>query len=297
MPDQRLTQITNFWSDVFEKDGRQFSRVVIESTYPLSYQLSSTTASVMMSIRRARANINYSKTEVYDGLINELAVRQNEAENITVEIAIDYEAPFTINFSEGIPARTVIVFDRMHLYKVFSSLKIVIDPGHGGDDKGGSGPVDLLEKNVALILAEQTKIYLDKYGAQTFLTRKIDQNLPLRNRFNLAFKNKADLFISLHTSYDKNPEVKGLSVGYNPAAAGSEKLAGLIAAEVARKIKRDIREIKRDSQLTALKNIPGIIVEPVTISNYVEEGLLRNPHLYEKVALGIFNGVKEHFYG
>lgn len=297
MADQRYTHITNFWSDVFEKDGRHFSRLAIESTYPLSYQLSSSRANVKMIIGGVRANINYLKTEVYDGLIGEFTIRQNEAENVTVEVALDFEAPFTVNFSEGVPARTFIVFDRLRLYDIFSPLKIVIDPGHGGDDKGGFGPVDLLEKNVALILAEQTKIYLDKYKAQTFLTRKNDQKIPLRERFNLALSNKADLFISLHTHHDKNPEVKGLSVGYNPAAVSSEKLAGLIAVEVARKTKRDIREIKRDSQLTALKNIPGVVVEPVTISNYVEEGLLRNPHLYEKVALGIFNGIKGLFDG
>jgi len=250
-----------------------------------------------MLIKAARANINYSKTEVYDGLINDLTIRQNGAENVTAEIALDYEAPFTVNFSEGIPVRTFIAFDRMHLYNVFSSLRIVIDAGHGGDDRGGLGPIDLLEKNVALIMAEQTKICLDKYGAQTFLTRKNDQKIPLNERFNLALRNKADLFISLHTHYDKKPEVKGLSVGYNPAAASSEKLAGLIAEEIARKIKRDIREIKKDSQLTALKNIPGVVVEPVTISNYVKEGLLRNPHLYEKIALGIFNGIKGLFDG
>jgi len=297
MADQTLTQITNFWNDVFEKDGRQFSRVAIESTYPLSYQINSSRANVRMIIKRARANINYSKTEVCDGLISEFTVRQNEADYVTAEIALDYDAPFTVNFSEGIPARTFIVFDRMRLYDIFSPLKIIIDPGHGGNDKGGSGPVDLLEKNVALTLAEQTKIYLDKYGAQTFLTRKNDQEIPLRERYKLALSNKANLYISLHTHYDKNPEVKGLSVGYNPAAVSSEKLARLIAVEVSRKTKRDIREIKRVSRLTELKNIPGIIVEPVTISNYVEEGLLRNPHLYEKVALGIFNGIKKLFDG
>ncbi|KUK65132.1 MAG: Cell wall hydrolase/autolysin [Desulfotomaculum sp. 46_80] len=297
MAGQRFTQITNFWSDVLEKDGRQFSRVTIESTHPLSYQLNSSGVNVKMLIRKARANIDYSRTEVYDGLINEFIVEQNEAENVTAEIFLDYETPFTVDFSEGIPARTFIALDRKCLYDIFSPLKIVIDPGHGGDDKGGFGPVDLLEKNVALLLAEQTKLHLDKYGAQTMLTRKNDQNIPLRKRFNLALSNKADLFISLHTNYDKNPEVEGLSVGYNPAAAGSEKLAGLIAKEVARKIKRDIREIKRDSKLTALKKIPGVVVEPVTISNYVEEGLLRNPYLYEKVAFGIFNGIKELFDG
>ncbi len=297
MAGQRFTQITNFWSDVFEKDGRQFSRVTIESTYPFSYQLNSSAANVKMLIRKALANIDYLRTEVYDGLINEFIVEQTEAKNVTAEIFLDCETPFTVDFSEGIPARTFIVFDRTRLYDIFSPLKIIIDPGHGGDDKGGTGPVDLLEKNVTLAMAGQTKIHLDKYGAQTLLTRKNDQNIPLRERFNLALSSKADLFISLHTNYDKNPEVKGLSVGYNPAAAGSEKLAGLIAKEVARKIKCDIREIKKDSRLTALKKISGVVVEPVTISNYVEEGLLRNPHLYEKVAFGIFNGIKGLFDG
>jgi N-acetylmuramoyl-L-alanine amidase len=42
-------------------------------------------------------------------------------------------------------------------------------------------------------------------------------------------------------------------------------------------------------------DIPGVKVEVVTITNWVEEGLLRSPTIHKKVAEGIFNGVKNYY--
>jgi len=90
---------------------------------------------------------------------------------------------------------------------------VVIDPGHGGRDKGARGPAGLLEKDVtlAMALALQTELAKDY---RVLLTRKADYSLPVDERAALANHNRANLFISLHTGAAFSPEPIGISVFY-----------------------------------------------------------------------------------
>lgn len=85
---------------------------------------------------------------------------------------------------------------------------IIIDPGHGGQDKGaqfaGQNESDLVLK-IALMLKEK----LHNTGVQSFLTRGSDQTVELSERLMLAEKNKAELFVSLHANSNRFTSVKG----------------------------------------------------------------------------------------
>lgn len=295
---EKLTRITNLWSKIYRQDNHLFSRVVIESTCSLHYQLKKLNQKVItLIIYGAIVNMYCETIKIYDGLINEITIQQKEENRVVIHIALNHQAPCKITCAAGLPAQTCLDFDRTRLCDIFSPLRIVIDPGHGGKNAGGRGPVDLLEKDVVLTMAGQLKDQLEQAGAQIFLTRQSDQPVPERQRFNLARVKKAHVFISLHTHYDKNPKINGLAVKYNPASGDSLRLARITCEELVKKIKRNVREIRADKQLKALADIPGITVEPLTISNWVEEGLLRNPYLYEKIALGILSGLKRFFSG
>ena len=50
-------------------------------------------------------------------------------------------------------------------------LKVVVDPGHGGDDTGAKGPKGLEEKDAALALAQDLQAALEKAGFDARLTR------------------------------------------------------------------------------------------------------------------------------
>lgn len=77
--------------------------------------------------------------------------------------------------------------------------RIVIDPGHGGDDEGVKGPTGLTESRLTLALARQLKIKLeDELGVRVFLTRQEGENPSLSERTALANRVRAHLFISLH---------------------------------------------------------------------------------------------------
>ena len=78
---------------------------------------------------------------------------------------------------------------------------IVIDPGHGGYDPGALG-AHSYEKNVTLPIALKTGEYIEHNlrNVKIIYTRTTDQAVELAERAEIANRNKADLFISIHAN-------------------------------------------------------------------------------------------------
>ena len=78
---------------------------------------------------------------------------------------------------------------------------IVIDPGHGGKDPGAIGSFSY-EKDIVLPVALKLGEYLKQSnnGIKVILTRKTDTYVELRERAEIANRNNADLFISIHAN-------------------------------------------------------------------------------------------------
>ena len=78
---------------------------------------------------------------------------------------------------------------------------VVIDPGHGGHDPGAIGSTTR-EKVINLSIALEVGRLIEKNcsDVKVIYTRKKDEFVPLDERANIANKNKADLFISIHTN-------------------------------------------------------------------------------------------------
>ena len=90
---------------------------------------------------------------------------------------------------------------------------VVIDPGHGGVDNGATAPNGVHEKDITLAFAlDLQKILIDSGKYDVALTREDDTYLTLNERVDLARKNKADLFISLHADTFQQSEIRGASV-------------------------------------------------------------------------------------
>lgn len=87
---------------------------------------------------------------------------------------------------------------------------IVIDAGHGGNDHGAIGSYSS-EKDITLAIALKTGEYIKKYikNVKVIYTRKYDTFIGLRERANIANKNNANLFISIHTNGVKSNNIQG----------------------------------------------------------------------------------------
>ncbi len=92
---------------------------------------------------------------------------------------------------------------------------IILDPGHGGKDKGATGPGGVHEKDVVLkitrFLAESLR---NDLGVQVILTREDDRFIPLEERTAFANTKKADLFISIHANASLNTRASGIETYY-----------------------------------------------------------------------------------
>jgi len=81
---------------------------------------------------------------------------------------------------------------------------VAVDPGHGGDDFGAHGPRGVFEKNVNLGVARALVNELNNIpGIKAALTRDSDYFIPLHERYHIAERMKADLFISIHANSSK----------------------------------------------------------------------------------------------
>lgn len=95
-----------------------------------------------------------------------------------------------------------------------NALKIVvIDAGHGGRDPGAIGVSKVREKDVNLKAARALRDELQKIkGYKVILTRNSDKFIELHERYKIAERAGADLFISIHADKLTNPNARGLSV-------------------------------------------------------------------------------------
>lgn len=88
--------------------------------------------------------------------------------------------------------------------------KIVIDPGHGGDKPGAQGKISL-EKDINLAVSLKLGQLINQHlsSVEVIYTRKTDHDVDLIRRSQLANRERADLFISIHCNASKNHDACG----------------------------------------------------------------------------------------
>lgn len=92
---------------------------------------------------------------------------------------------------------------------------VVIDPGHGGKDPGAPGKTSKTsEKHLVLSISRQLgdKIKQAYPDVKVVYTRSTDVFVELKERVNIAKRNKADLFISVHCNSNDSSQPYGASV-------------------------------------------------------------------------------------
>jgi N-acetylmuramoyl-L-alanine amidase len=88
--------------------------------------------------------------------------------------------------------------------------RVVIDPGHGGDDPGARSRSGLEEKDVTLDIALRLRGLLSAAGFEVVMTRERDVFISLRDRVRLANRIEGDLFMSIHVNSIPQPTRRGV---------------------------------------------------------------------------------------
>jgi N-acetylmuramoyl-L-alanine amidase len=212
--------------------------------------------------------------------------------------------------------------------------RIVIDPGHGGQDFGTSSPNGLHEKEVVLDVSKRLAVLLrESLGAEVILTRGEDSFVSLEQRTQMANEKKADLFISVHANSSPARSASGIETFYLNFAGSSgamevasrenaaarknvHELNDLLqkialnakldeSREFATKVQNALvigdssrqrnRGVKRAPFIVLIgADMPAILTEIGFVTNATEESNLRRPEYRQKIAEQIFNGVASY---
>lgn len=132
-------------------------------------------------------------------------------------------------------------------------LLILLDPGHGGEDPGAVGK-RTYEKKVVLAIAKKLKARIDRQpGLRAELTRSGDYYIPLRRRTDIARRQDAALFVSLHADAFKSSRVRGASVyALSQHGATSETAKWLANKENAADLAGGVNLAQHDDQLAGV---------------------------------------------
>ncbi len=119
----------------------------------------------------------------------------------------------TIAQPTSTPPRPPVALPPQLQNRIDRLVVVALDPGHGGEDPGATGPSGLHEKDVVLKIGLQLR---DKLNTQpnmrVMMTRDADFFVPLGERVRKARRVQADLFVSIHADAFFTPQARGASV-------------------------------------------------------------------------------------
>lgn len=181
---------------------------------------------------------------------------------------------------------------------------IVLDPGHGGKDKGTSVG-DVYESKINLEISLKLKKELTKYGVVALLTRDGDYDLSspnvsrrkksdFDNRIKLINNSNADLYLSIHINYLSDSKYYGAQVFY---VNDNLNLAKSIQKSLKDDLKSPLNEKKLGNEIYMYKklNVPGVLIECGFISNNKERKLLIDEVYQYKIVNSIIKGLINYY--
>jgi N-acetylmuramoyl-L-alanine amidase len=102
-------------------------------------------------------------------------------------------------------------------------IRVMIDPGHGGEDNGACHQ-NIKEKNLVLKVSMLLRNLLQKDpDFETTMTREKDDFIPLEQRPELAAHVKADIFLSIHANSSPSEKVSGTEFYFENQVATDEE--------------------------------------------------------------------------
>lgn len=173
-------------------------------------------------------------------------------------------------------------------------MKIFLDPGHGGDNPGATGPNGLKEANVNLDVALRTGRILQSNGYSVRYSRTDNSSVSLSQRARMANDWGADYYVSIHCNSNVNPVYTGTETFYYRAGSTAQRFAQTVNdALVAQIDTKDLGIQQENFAVLRLTTMPAILVELAFISNPQEAEQLATPSFRESCAVGVSNGIIE----
>ncbi len=180
--------------------------------------------------------------------------------------------------------------------------KIIIDPGHGGDDSGASY-YGTNEKDINLIISMVLQSILLDLGYKVELTRQFDCDVSLYNRVKHANKIDADVFVSIHCNGWKTTVPNGFEIWHMTHSKKGKIFANYIEKSIIESGFSKDSKIKnrgiKTQRFYVLKNTKmiAILFELGFLSNINDLSLVLNPKFQFEYCNEIAFGIENYFEG
>ncbi|CAA9222061.1 MAG: N-acetylmuramoyl-L-alanine amidase [uncultured Acidimicrobiales bacterium] len=193
-----------------------------------------------------------------------------------------------------------------------TSIDVVIDPGHGGEETGAVGPGGLREKDLNLVVAAHAARSLQAQDVSVLLTRRADYRMTLAARGLVVEAIRPKVFVSIHHNAgatQPSPVGPGTEVYHQHASAESKRLSGLVYEDVKGYLAkaRNVAWVAAERPgvvarvgasgndyygvLRRTQGTPAALIESAFISNRAEEALLQRRDVQKAEGEAIARGI------
>ena len=191
---------------------------------------------------------------------------------------------------------------------------VIVDAGHGGQDSG-TIKTGLVEKELALDVAQRLQRHLQERGFVTVMTRADDTYVSLQERAFIANNQTDAVFVSIHFDEAGRAAATGVETYYashrisfpervaswlpflqristEPPDQESQNLAGYVQEALVTRTQATNRGT-RSQQFFVIANVkhPAVLVEGGFLTNKDEAIRLTNEEYREQMAAGIADGI------
>jgi len=228
---------------VWAEDGR--TRVVLDLSRPADHKIFTLRGPDRLVIDLDNGRLSSSIKKMPGGSGSVSAIRSGVRANGQLRVVIDLSETvrsrsFTAGPNSKYGDRLVIDLQR---YNNLTTVKrasekyvrgrdvvIAVDAGHGGHDPGAVGRGKTKEKDVALAISRLLAQRIDaEQGMKAVMVRNSDRYVDHRARMEVARRNKADLFISIHADAVDDRRANGASVYALSLKGASDEAAERLA--------------------------------------------------------------------
>lgn len=207
-----------------------------------------------------------------------------------------------------------------HMYETVQTVSlpvsgktVILDAGHGGEDKGAESSKGTTEAGINLSITLKVQKLLEQSGCTVILTRSDDNAIydldkqtlrqkkvsDIKNRVKIGNESSADIFVSIHLNKISESQYNGWQTFYKNSNEKSKQLATCLQNSLNESIQKENKRVplKIDNVYIMKKvEIPTSIVECGFLSNPEEENALLTDEYQDKLAWGIYTGIIDYFY-
>ncbi len=175
------------------------------------------------------------------------------------------------------------------------ALTVVVDAGHGGQDRGGAPGQRVAEKPYTLDVALRLASTLRANGIRVVLTREGDYFVGLRQRCDIANAQRNAVFVSVH--FNGAPRIAADGVETYYYSSQSAALAASVHRRLLAATGLEDRHVRRRGFFVIRRTvIPSILVEPGFLSNpQTAERVSGSPAFRQRLADAIARGIMDRF--